>query len=84
MTPAEVDHITAEVKRVYKRVTEHSEKAEWEAFLQHYDDSPEFLSISADGKMNTYAAFKELCSRYYSSLTAQRSGSLPDRKPIGC
>lgn len=72
MTTTESDNIIKEVRRVYHKITEHSEKAQLDSFLSYYDDSPHFLSFSADGRMSDAKAFRELCGEYYGSLKAQK------------
>ena len=51
MTETNSDNIIKEVKYSYDKITEYSQKAQLDSFLSYYDDSPYFLSISADGKM---------------------------------
>ena len=71
MTEAESENIADDVKNIYYKITEHSKKAHLDSFLSFYDDSPNFLSISADGKMSNYDEFKRACSQYYSSIKEQ-------------
>jgi len=71
MTQAESDRIINEVKNAYNKITEHSQKAQLDSFLSYYDNSPYFLSISADGKMNNCKEFKKTCSEYYTLLREQ-------------
>ena len=72
MTEAESNNIIKDVKDSYDKMTEYSKKAQLDSFLSYYDDSPYFLSISADGKMSNYEEFKNACGEYYNSLKEQR------------
>lgn len=71
MTEVEINNTISEVKSTYSQLMEHSKKAELDSFLSYYDSSPYFQSISADGNMSNYEAFKEACSGYYNSLRKQ-------------
>ena len=72
MSGAESDHIIAEVKSVFDKITEYSEKAQVDSFLSCYADSPDFLHFSSDGKMRNYEEFKKICTEYYTSLKEQK------------
>ena len=50
MTEAGSENIVKDVKDTYDKITEYSKKAHLDSFLSYYDDSLDFLSISADGK----------------------------------
>lgn len=71
MNETEVTGSINEVQLAYSKMTEHSKKAELDSFLSYYNDSPYFLSISADGKMSNFNEFKRLCTDYYSGLKEQ-------------
>lgn len=71
MTEAGSENIVKDVKDTYDKITEYSKKAHLDSFLSYYDDSLDFLSISADGKMSNYEEFKRACIQYYSSLKEQ-------------
>jgi ketosteroid isomerase-like protein len=79
MTITESDNIINEVRRVYHKITVHSEKAQLDAFLSYYDDSPHFLSFSADGKMSDATVFRKLCSEYYNSLKGQTVTTISEK-----
>jgi ketosteroid isomerase-like protein len=72
MAEAESNNIIKDVKDSYDKITEYSKKAQLDSFLSYYDDSPYFLSVSADGKMSNYEEFKNACGEYYNSLKEQR------------
>jgi ketosteroid isomerase-like protein len=72
MTEAASNDIIKDVKDSYDKITEYSKKAQLDSFLSYYDDSPYFLSVSADGKMSNYEEFKNACGEYYNSLKEQR------------
>src|ERR1700737_1656767 len=72
MTEAESDHIIKDVKSIYNRITEYSEKAQGDSFLSCYDNSPTFLAFGGDGKMRNYEEFKKVCREYYDSLKEQK------------
>ena len=71
MTKAESDNIINEVSACYDKLSEYSSKAQLDFFMSYYDNSPDFLSISADGKRSDYQEFKKLCGEYYSALEKQ-------------
>ena len=72
MTAVEFDHIVKDVKGVFDIITEYSERAQVDAFLNCYDNSPTFLHVSSDGKMRNYEEFKNICTEYYNSLKEQK------------
>jgi ketosteroid isomerase-like protein len=71
MTETESDNIIKNVKDSYTKITEYSKNAQLDSFLGCYDNSPNFLSIGADGKMSNYEEFKKACTEYYNSLKEQ-------------
>jgi ketosteroid isomerase-like protein len=71
MTDTEIKRTISEVKAAYNSLIEHSRKAQLDSFLSFYDNSSDFLSIGADGRMSNYAEFKKACSEYYTSLREQ-------------
>ena len=71
MAEAELNNIVKDIKRVYERITQYSEKAQADAFLSYYNNAPTFLHFSSDGKMRNYEAFKEVCTEYYNVLKGQ-------------
>ena len=79
MTAAECVQIIAEVKTVFSKITEYSQKAQVDSFLSCYADSPDFLQISADGKVNNYEELKKACTEYYGSLKEQNSITLEEK-----
>ena len=79
MTEAESDIIIKEVKGIYDKITEYSQKARVDSFLSCYYDHPSFLSFSSDGKMNNYEDFKQACHNYYSSLKEQTVTTIAER-----
>jgi ketosteroid isomerase-like protein len=72
MTEAEIHDIVKNVKDVFDKMTEYSEKAQPDLFLSCYDNSSTFLHISGDGKMRNYEEFKKICTEYYDSLKEQK------------
>ena len=72
MTSAESKNIINEVKSVFVKITEYSQKAQLDSFLNCYADSPDFLHFSSDGKMRNYEEFKKICTEYYDSLKEQK------------
>ena len=72
MTEAESNQIIKEVRKVFDKITEYSEKAQLDSFLSCYADSPDFLHFSSDGKMRNYEEFKKICTGYYDSLKEQK------------
>jgi ketosteroid isomerase-like protein len=72
MNEAEIQEIIKKVKGVFEKMTEYSEVAELDSFINCYDNSPTFLHFSSDGKMRNYQEFKEICTEYYSALKEQK------------
>ncbi len=72
MTEAESDHIVKEVKGVFDKMTEYSEGAQSDLFLNCYDNSPTFLHFGSDGQMRNYEEFKKICTEYYNVLKEQK------------
>jgi ketosteroid isomerase-like protein len=72
MTEAENQDIAKRVKGIFDKLTEYSEKAQLDLFLSGYENSPDFLHISSDGKMRNYEELKKICTGYYSSLKEQK------------
>lgn len=71
-----------EVTTAYNVLIECSEQANLDSFLSYYDDSPTFLSISADGKMSDINEFRRLCSNYYTNLKEQKVTTLLQKTHI--
>jgi hypothetical protein len=72
MTEAESAHIVKDVKDIFDKMTEYSERAQLDLFLSCYDNSPTFLHFSSDGEMRNYEELKKICSEYYNSLKEQK------------
>lgn len=72
MTEADTNYIIQQVKKVFGKLNEYSESAQWELFLSNYDNSPTFLHISGDGKMRNFKEFSSICAEYYNSLQEQK------------
>lgn len=71
MTEAETHDIVKEVKDVFDKMTQYSERAEGDLFLNYYDNSPTFLHVSSDGRIRNYEEFKRICIEYYNKLKQQ-------------
>lgn len=72
MNEAEIQEIIKKVKDVFEKMTEYSEDAELDPFINCYDNSPNFMHFSSDGKMRNYQEFKEICTEYYYALKEQK------------
>jgi len=79
MDGAETHDIAKEVKDVFDKITESSERAQLDLFLSFYDNSPGFLHISSDGKMRSYEELKKICSEYYNALKEQMIMTLQEK-----
>ena len=79
MTEAETYDIVKNIKDVFDKMTEYSEKAQPELFLSYYDPSPSFLHISGDGQMRNYEEFKKICSEYYNNLKDQKITTIREK-----
>jgi len=79
MTNTESDAIVKEVKAKMEMITQYSEKAQLDSFLKGYDNSPDFLAISADGKMRNCEEFKMIATEYYGSLKEQKVVTLIEK-----
>jgi len=71
MTEMKSAAIINDVKRFFDTMTVYSENAHLQAFLNCYDDSPDFLAFSSDGIMRNYDELKKICSVYYTDLKHQ-------------
>jgi chromosome condensin MukBEF complex kleisin-like MukF subunit len=72
MTEAELHDIVKNVKGIFDKMSEYSERAQSDLFLSCYDNSPTFLHFSSDGKMRNYEEFKKICTEYYTTLKEQK------------
>ena len=79
MAEAEIHDIAKEVKDVFDKMTEYSESAQLDLFLNCYDNSRGFLHISSDGKMRNYEELKKICSEYYNALKEQKIITLREK-----
>ena len=79
MTETELSEIIGEIKATFEKMISHSQQAKLDTFLDYYDDSPHFLSISADGKISTYPQFREACRVYYQGLVKQTVSTLQEK-----
>jgi ketosteroid isomerase-like protein len=72
MTETETHDITKDVKGIFDKITEYSERGQSDLFLSYYDNSPTFLHFSGDDKMRNYDEFKKTCAEYYGALKEQK------------
>ena len=72
MTESETNKVIEEVKDALNKITEYSQEARLESFLNAYHNFPGFLHFSADGKMRNYSEFRQICTEYYTSLIRQK------------
>src|SRR6476646_9584665 len=72
MTEPEINDIVNDIKGIFDKITEYSERAQLDLFLNSYDDSATFLHFSSDGKMRNYEELKKICTEYYLALKAQK------------
>lgn len=72
MTETEAHDIINEVRLIFEKITRYSESAQLGPFLSGYDDSPNFLAFSSDGKMRNFEEFKKICTEYYTVLKEQK------------
>ena len=79
MNETEIERTISAVKECYGRMTECSSKAELANFLSYYDNSPYFMSLTADGKMNNYEEFESGCAEYYNALKEQKLTTIKER-----
>lgn len=79
MTKAEADSIANDIKDIYSRLTEYSEKAQLDSFLHCYDNSSLFVHVSSDGSMRNYEEFKNICSEYYTTLLQQKISTITEK-----
>ena len=79
MTEAENQDIAKKVKNIFDKLTGYSEKAQLDLFFSCYDNSPNFLHISSDGRMRNYDELKKICTEYYSSLKEQKIVTIQEK-----
>lgn len=79
MNEAKTNQVVKEVKGFYDRLTEYAESAELDSFLSCYDNAPNFLHFSSDGKMRNYNEFKKICAEYYDSLQSQKISTIIEK-----
>ena len=79
MTEAETHDIVKNVKGIFDKITEYSERAQLDLFLSCYDNSPTFLHFSSDGKMRNYEEFKKICAEYYNALKQQKVMTIQEK-----
>jgi len=79
MTEDETRKLVTEVKSEFEKFTEYSQRAQLDSFLSYYQNAPEFLHISSDGKMRNYEEFKTICTEYYQSLARQQISTTKER-----
>ena len=79
MTEAENQDIAKKVKNIFDKLTGYSEKAQLDLFFSCYDNSPDFLHISSDGRMRNYDELKKICTEYYSSLKEQKIVTIQEK-----
>ena len=79
MTETESHGVLKEVKAVFDNIIRYSEQARLGPFLSCYDNSPEFLHFSADGKMRNYEEFKNVCTEYYLALGHQEVSTIGEK-----
>ncbi|HET9433844.1 MAG TPA: nuclear transport factor 2 family protein [Chitinophagaceae bacterium] len=72
MTESETNRVKEEVREALNKITEYSQEARLDSFLNAYHNCPDFLHFSADGKMRTYSEFRQICTEYYTSLIRQK------------
>lgn len=79
MTDPEIHDIVNDVKSIFDKITEYSERAQLDLFLSSYDDSATFLHFSSDGKMRNYEELKKICTEYYLALKAQKITTIQEK-----
>ncbi len=79
MTATESDHIVKEIKNVFDKLTEYSERAQLDSFMSCYHNSPTFLHFGSDGKMSNYEEFEKSCAEYYKSLNEQKITTIQEK-----
>jgi len=79
MTETQIQDIVKDIKRVFDKMAEYSERAQSEIFLSYYDNSPTFLHFSGDGKMRNYDEFKKTCTEYYDALKKQKITTIQEK-----
>jgi hypothetical protein len=82
MSPMDKDRILAETKSMFSNLTRYSESAKLDSFLDCYQDSPDFIQIAGDGKMNDYLEFKKLCEDYYGRLRNQEISIVKEKTNV--
>ena len=79
MTEEKTHNIEKNVKDIFDKLTEYSERAQLDLFLSCYDNSPTFLHFSSDGKMRNYEEFKKICTEYYNALKDQKIRTIQEK-----
>jgi ketosteroid isomerase-like protein len=79
MTGTESDHIAKDIKSLFDKMTEYSERAQTDSFMGCYFNSPTFLHLSSDGKMRNYEEFKKICAEYYYALKEQKIMTIQEK-----
>src|SRR3977135_4193614 len=75
----ESDNIVSEVKVVFSKLTECSERAQLDSFLSGYDHSPTFCHFCSDGKMRNYEELKKNFTEYYNTLKEQKIKTIQEK-----
>jgi ketosteroid isomerase-like protein len=79
LTEAETHDIVRNVKGIFDKMTEYSERAQSDLFLNCYNNSPTFLHFSSDGKLRNYEEFKKICTEYYNALKEQKVMTIQEK-----
>ena len=79
MTGTESDYIVKDIKSLFYKMTEYSERAQLDFFMGYYHNAPTFLHFSSDGKMRNYEEFEKICAEYYDALKEQKIMTIQEK-----
>ena len=82
MTEAQSENIIKDVKSIFDKMSQYSERAQLDSFLSCYDNSPAFLHFSSDGKMRNYEELRKVCTEYYNSLKEQKIMTIQEKTNV--
>jgi hypothetical protein len=79
MNESDTNRIVQEVKYAAGKIIEFASKAQVDALLACYEDLPDFMAISNDGKMRDFKEFKSICTDYYTGLMDQKFVTISEK-----
>jgi ketosteroid isomerase-like protein len=73
------ERIKQEVTQAFQIILQNSERADLDAALRLYSDTPDFVGIFGDGTMNDYKAFEKANREYFDKVSKQQITMLKDK-----